>query len=85
MPTYAPVALAGNSPRLPDDTRSRLIRIVLMPDVDGRAEETDWEDMDIAAAELHDALEAWADSVRAFVRECRPTLPEGCVGRNRER
>ena len=27
MPTFAPLAMAGNAPRLPDDTRSREIRI----------------------------------------------------------
>jgi hypothetical protein len=37
MPTYAPVAMAGNSPNLPDDTKSRCIRVLLMPDVDGTA------------------------------------------------
>jgi hypothetical protein len=43
MSTYAPVAMAGNSPRLPDDTRSRAIRIPLLPDLDGTVEESDWE------------------------------------------
>ncbi len=35
MPTYAPVAMAGNNPQLPEDTRSRCIRVLLMPDLDG--------------------------------------------------
>ena len=35
MSTYAPVAMAGNSPHLPDDTRSRSIRVLLMPDLYG--------------------------------------------------
>ena len=43
MPTFAPVALAGNDPNLANDTRSRMIRVLLMPDNDGSAEDSDWE------------------------------------------
>lgn len=85
MSTYAPVALAGNSPRLPDDTRSRIIRIVLMPDADGSAEETNWEDHAEPAAALCESLEAWSETVAESVRALRPEMPEGCKGRNRER
>lgn len=85
MSTYAPVAMAGNSPRLPDDTRSRLTRIVLMPDVEGRAEETNWEDHEEDAERLRASLSAWAEAVSDEVRDARPKMPEGCVGRNRER
>lgn len=85
MSTYAPVALAGNSPRLPDDTRSRLIRIVLMPDAEGRGEETNWEDHDEAALALRQELADWAEQVRDQVQASRPDLPTACVGRNRER
>ena len=85
MPTYAPVAMAGNSPRLPDDTRSRTIRMVLMPDVAGLAEESDWEDIDTSVRELRDRLESWADGHRDEVRASRPDLPAGVKGRNRER
>ena len=38
MPTYSPVAMAGNSPELPDDTRSRCVEILLMPDVHDEAD-----------------------------------------------
>lgn len=43
MPTFAPVAMAGNSPQLPDDTRTRTIRVLLLPDHSGIVEESDWE------------------------------------------
>lgn len=85
MGTYAPVALAGNAPKLPDDTRSRMIRIVLMPDVEGRAEESDWEDHADAATELKTRLQDWSETVSDHVRSLRPELPAGCMGRDRER
>jgi hypothetical protein len=37
MPTHAPVAMAGNSPYLPADTVSRLLRILLMPDLEDQS------------------------------------------------
>ena len=43
MPTFAPVAMAGNNPNLPADTASRQIRVLLMPDIDGTVEDSDWE------------------------------------------
>jgi hypothetical protein len=46
MSTFATVAMAGNQPKLPDDTRSRTIRVLLMPDWSGRAEDSDWELID---------------------------------------
>src|SRR4029077_1112380 len=43
MPTFAPLAMAGSSPQLPDDTQSRSIRVLLMPDLTGTVEDSDWE------------------------------------------
>ena len=85
MPTYSPVAMAGNNPDLPDDTKSRCIRVLLMPDVDGTAEESDWEWIDEEARDLGKHLATWADAVRDEVRANRPDLPEGVKGRARER
>jgi hypothetical protein len=85
MPTFAPVAMAGNSPNLPEDTRSRSIRVLLMPDVDGSIEESDWEWIEDDARQLGKALAAWADSVRDAVRITRPDLPPEIRGRARER
>jgi hypothetical protein len=85
MPTYAPVAMAGNNPRLPEDTLSRTIRVLLLPDLDGRIEESDWELLDADARALGQSLAAWADVVRDGVRTNRPPLPDGITGRARER
>ncbi|WP_312347345.1 DUF3631 domain-containing protein [Actinomyces sp.] len=85
MATFGPVAMAGNAPNLPDDTRSRSIRVLLMPDLDGRVEPSDWEDIELAASDLREALEQAMDGARDQIRSTHPTLPEGCVGRMREK
>jgi len=83
MPTFAPVAMAGNSPQLPEDTRTRTIR-VLLPDLDGRVEESDWELIEDDAAALAGKLADWADQIREQVRIFRPPLPDGIIDRFRE-
>ena len=85
MPTYSPVAIAGNTPRLPDDTRSRCIAIRLMPDQEGKAEQSDWEWIEISALDLRDHIQEVAEQVREQVRTARPILPDNCRNRNRER
>ncbi len=85
MPTFSPVAIAGNTPLLPDDTRSRCIVVRLMPDVDGTAEPSDWEFLDAPALDLAKKIEQAADDHREAVRLCRPELPKGCVNRLKER
>lgn len=85
MPTFAPVAMAGNSPNLPDDTRSRAIRVSLMPDLSGAVEPSDWEDIEPDAHDLAESLIEAMDSVRDAARAAKPTLPEGCTGRMREK
>lgn len=85
MPTYAPVAMAGNAPRLPEDTLSRCIRVLLMPDIDEVADESDWEVIDEPTRDLGRRLAAWAQGVRDDVRVNRPTLPAGIKARARER
>ncbi|PYF99253.1 Protein of unknown function [Georgenia satyanarayanai] len=85
MPTFAPVVMAGNNPNLPEDTKSRTIRVLLLPDLEGRVEESDWELIDIDARDLGESLAAWAELVREQVVAERPPLPAGIVGRSRER
>lgn len=85
MPTYSPVAMAGNAPHLPDDTRSRCIRVLLMPDLHGTVESSDWEDLEEDAALLQAELQAAMDGCRDLVKAARPELPEGCTGRMREK
>ena len=78
MPTFAPVAMAGNAPNLPDDTKSREIRVLLMPDLD-------WEDIEEDALALKARIEAFADSVRDQVAGLKVELPQGCMGRFKEK
>jgi hypothetical protein len=85
MSTFAPVAMAGNNPNLPDDTKSRSIRVLLMPDVDGRIEDSDWEINEDDARELGRRLALWAEGIRDAVRATRPDLPAVVRGRSRER
>ena len=85
MPTHAAVAMAGNSPRLPADTMSRNIRILLMPDLDGTVAESDWELIAQDVERLHDRLGDWAGEVRDSIRGSAVDLPPGCVGRSKEK
>lgn len=88
MGTYAAIAMAGNSPKLPDDTKSRSIPIFLLPDIDGSADETDWVSDDTLAeqaAALHGKLDAWASIHAERVQAAKPVLPTRCRNRAKER
>jgi hypothetical protein len=85
MTTFAPVAMAGNNPNLPADTASRQIRILLMPDIDGTVEDSDWEHIADDAATLKDRIVRWTDTVRDAVKGMEVPLPAGCIGRSKER
>ncbi|MDZ4234793.1 MAG: bifunctional DNA primase/polymerase, partial [Dietzia sp.] len=85
MSTYSPVLMAGISPNLPDDTRSRCIRVVLMRDHDDTVEESDWEALDPQADQLATRIAGWAAVVSDEVASSRPPLPDGIKGRARER
>jgi hypothetical protein len=85
LPTFSPVALAGNTPLLPDDTRSRCIVIRLLPDIDGITAETNWRDIEPLANALAAKISATADSVREQVASARFDVPPGCKNRMRER
>lgn len=85
LPTFAPVAMAGNSPDLPEDTMQRTITVLMFPANDGEVEETDWELLDMTARDLGLTIAEWADSIRVDVRATRPEVPKGCVGRIKER
>lgn len=85
MSTFAPVAIAGNSPLLPDDTLSRCIIVRLLPATEGKIQASDWEYLDAIAAELAKEIEATADEYREQIRHSRPNLPTGCINRLKER
>jgi hypothetical protein len=77
--------MAGNHPDLPDDTVSRQIRIVLMPDLDGTVEDSDWELIEGEAKALAEKIAKFADSVRDDIALIPVDLPAGCVGRHKEK
>jgi hypothetical protein len=85
MSTFAPVAMAGNTPNLPDDTMSRTLRILMYPDMEDLSEETDWEFIEPEACELAARIADWADSVRTVIKQTVVDLPQGCTRRARER
>lgn len=85
MPTFSPVAIAGNTPLLPDDTRSRCIVVRLLPDISGSVQPSDWEFLEEPAAELALRIEQVTEEHREAIRQCRPELPSGCVNRLKER
>lgn len=85
LPTYAAVAMAGNAPALPEDTWSRCIRVLLLPDNEGRVDESDWEDIDEDARALGDKVHEWAVARVDQVRAAKPELPVECRGRMKEK
>lgn len=85
MPTYAPVAMAGNNPKLPQDTESRSLRVLLLPDTAGVAEESDWEVIEDDARELAERIAAWAEAACETVRQAHVHLPAEVVARHKER
>lgn len=85
MPTFSPVAIAGNSPIIPEDTRSRCLVVRLMPDRNGRVRESDWEVIEPAARELSEKIQRVLEEHRGHVRDSNPDLPPGCVNRLKER
>jgi hypothetical protein len=86
FPTFAPVAIAGNTPELPDDTRSRCIEVRLLPALGvGAFEDSDWEEIEAEAELLREAIAQAVERVSEKIGNYRPPLPEGCTNRNRER
>ncbi|GAC1643062.1 MAG: hypothetical protein NVS4B6_15450 [Mycobacterium sp.] len=85
MSTFAPVVLSGNAPMLPDDTRSRCIRILLVPDLHDTVDDTDWEVIQPDADRLQQRIARWADQVRVDVARMVVPLTPGCKGRNKEK
>lgn len=85
LPCFAPVAMAGNAPNLPEDTMQRAIQVLMFPANDGEVEESDWEILDMPTRDLGAAIAEWADSIRDEVKRTRPPVPAGCVGRIKER
>lgn len=85
LPTFAPVAMAGNAPNLPEDTMQRSIIVTMFPASEGDVDESDWELIDLEVRDLGQRVAAWADTIREDVRRTRPDVPAGCTGRVKER
>ena len=85
MPTFAPVAIAGNTPLLPEDTRSRCIVVRLLPDIENKARESDWEELDPWAYDLKQFIEATAETYREQIKTLNPQLPKSCINRFKEK
>lgn len=87
MPTYCAVAMAGNSPLLPDDTVSRAHRVFLVPALEGQVTDTDWTEdgADDQALAVGRDLAAWAALHSDEVKAARPDYPKGTRGRLKER
>ena len=95
LPTWCPVAYAGNNPDLPDDTFSRCITVFLYPS--DSVSDTDWElirqgdpddDPPIAPdtdyLNLSDAIGEWEKSFAPMLKH-RPRLDPSIKGRAREK
>lgn len=86
MPTFAPVAMAGISPHLPDDTLSRCVTVMLLPDAEGVVEDSDWEFIDELAIVLAERVAGWVEEVAEDVKaNNRPEIPDSCKGRFKEK
>jgi hypothetical protein len=85
MSTFCALAMAGNAPILPDDTRSRIIRVLLMPDFNGSVEDSDWEYIEDDAIALRERLAGFAGEARELVHGMAVDLPAGCIGRSKEK
>ena len=81
MPTFDPLAMAGSSPQLPDDSQSRSIRVLLRPDLTGTVEDSDWEFISDDARALWARIADFADAVRTTIRGTQVSLPAGCISR----
>jgi hypothetical protein len=64
MPLFAPVAIAGNAPNLPEDTRSRCLIIRLMPSKPGEVRRTLWEDIEPDAYDLRSRIVSATNDIR---------------------
>lgn len=85
MPTFSPVAIAGNSPNIPEDTRTRCIVVRLLPDRENRARESDWEALEFPAYQIKLDILASVETFREPITEINPPLPKECVNRFKEK
>lgn len=85
MPTFSPVAIAGNSPNIPEDTRTRCIVVRLLPDRENQARESDWEALEFPAYQIRLDILASVETWREQILGTEISLPKGCVNRFKEK
>ena len=85
MPTFSPVVMAGNSPNIPEDTRTRCIVVRLLPDNENRAQESDWETLEFPAYQIKLDILASVETWREQILNSEITLPINCVNRFKEK
>lgn len=85
MPTFSPVAIAGNTPKIPEDTRTRCIVVRLLPDTQNKAQECDWEEREIEAYQIYLDILASVSGWKEQIALTNPPLPRECVNRFREK
>ncbi|WGH82740.1 DUF3631 domain-containing protein [Auritidibacter ignavus] len=85
LSTFAPLAMAGNNPLLPDDTMQRTLKVVMYRADEGDVRESHWELLDEPTRALGTRLAQVADLIREQVKKNIPPVPKGCTGRIKER
>ena len=85
MPTFSAVAMAGINPSLPDDTLSRSLKVLLLPDIHGEVDESDWEFIEANVIALGHELANQCEQVTEAIREHQPELPADVRGRMKEK
>jgi len=85
MPTFSPVAIAGNSPNIPEDTRTRCIVVRLLHDSQNIARESDWEILEFPAYQIRLDILASVETFREEIAGINPPLPKECVNRFKEK
>jgi len=85
MELFAPVAIAGNAPNLPEDTRSRCITIRLMPSKPGEVQRSLWEDIEPDAYDLRSRIVSATNDIRELLQRAQqPSFPDGMPPRLEE-
>lgn len=86
LSSFSPIVLSGISPHLPQDTRSRCIRVLFLPDSREEATETRWDRIDESTRDLGVRLGVACVAEVENLRNAADTedLPVGVSNRDRE-
>jgi hypothetical protein len=82
MRLFSPVAIAGNTPKIAEDTRTRCIVVRLLKGKKGKAQESDWEELEPNVIQLRADIEVSAIQWREQITQTsKPPLPKECEDR----